>query len=114
MKRPKKVSILGHKYEIKWEQPPQDHGPDQQTFGDSDHANGIIHVDPSLSTPQQRSTLLHEILHAIIFNAGLHFEWPKKFDLDEREEDVVNRLSAPLALALAQNRPVFAWISGEE
>ena len=64
MKLPDHVMILGRRYEICREKLDDE-------FGAIEYSTGVIFLDSSLEPHEVTGTLLHEILHGILHEAGL-------------------------------------------
>ena len=82
-------------YGVEW---PEDGGMDDDNrWGECDKRRGMIRVS-SLQRPPDAlaETLVHEILHALIYDAGT--EWD-----DDMEEQVVRLLSPRLAAFIRDN-----------
>lgn len=62
-------------------------------FGDVNFASHRIRIDEDLSPTRAGQTLIHELLHAVLYEAGF----------DEQDEDVVRRASNVLYQVLIDN-----------
>ena len=60
----KQLRIGARLYEIQW----RDTGPDN--YGLFYKSASVIAVDPEVSEQQRRDTLLHEIIHGVLYHAG--------------------------------------------
>lgn len=65
-----------------------------------------IRIKDGLEGREQLNTILHEVLHAIIYTYGLK----KDFKTDEEEEKIVNALGNGLTEALVRNRGLAEFI----
>lgn len=97
MKPPKVIFIGPHDYAVSMSKKKID----PNLFGETDNTNSEIHVHPNQSLQNKRDTLIHEILHAILFASGAKrvLGWSA-----EREEKVI-RLLSPWLLAVLQDNP---------
>lgn len=111
--RPAKLVIAGHEYEVRWIDDPKSglarHGsPDGVGHTDSDI--GLIAVRAQESSPtQQRDTLLHEVIHAVLQlvyldGASDHF---KSKDASER---VISALATHLLDTLRRNPELAPYL----
>lgn len=92
-----RVRILGQVYEIRWE-PPAD-----GSRGECDYVIKRIHVDPSYAPVEQADTLLHEILHGVV--------WGMKLGLSpSKEEKIVCALASGLTAVLQDNPQLRAYL----
>lgn len=69
---PKRATIGAFEYRISFDAEDfirSDENP-EQLFGFTDHQRGLIIIHPNSSHSMQRTTLLHELLHASAFVAG--------------------------------------------
>ena len=106
-KRPKEIVIASLKWRI-------DYNPklSANTFGMCDSAKLLIQI---ASTPDseevRKSTLLHEIIHALFFTYGFK---PNFEDRDDTEEEIVSFISSALYDTFAKNPEVSRYITSEE
>lgn len=68
---------------------------------DADSATILVGAD--LADDVAEATLLHELLHAVIFACGLHVRTDGELATDDEEEAVVNPIAAALFDALKRN-----------
>lgn len=73
--------------------------------GLTDPSAGIIQVEDALSEDRFRTTLLHEVLHAIFSEAGLH----DAADSDV-EERIITRMAPILRQTLKDNPQLTAFV----
>jgi hypothetical protein len=71
-------------------------------FGQVTYDDGIIEVEPTLSEQRKHNVIVHELVHAMLFEAGY----------DEQDEEQVRRLGNVLTQVLRDND--FAFIREEE
>ena len=76
------------------------------TQGSYDNDSHEIKIKSGIGNREQLNTLLHEILHAIVYGYGLKCE----FKDDEHEEKVVNALGNGLTEVLVRNKELVAFI----
>jgi Zn-dependent peptidase ImmA (M78 family) len=90
----KKVKVGGVTYKIKDIENPHSNG--SVCYGTCDHQNLIIEMNSNNNKQRYNQTLIHEIMHAVVDEAGLSF--------GNEEEDVVNRLSLVWYQVLIDNK----------
>ena len=74
---------------------------EQKTSGLMGHVStgqATIYINTDYAPTQQRDTLLHEVLHAIVYDTALHLDWDSV-----REEEVVSRLTPAILNVLRRN-----------
>ena len=76
----------------------------EETLGFCCKAELTITLDPKLPDQQVAATLLHEVLHACVFAAGIEFK-----DEDE-EERVVNQLGLVLFGVIRDNPELLRYL----
>jgi len=100
MKLPKKIKVLSRDYTVR---SMTDHeASDSQAFGKCDRDNALILIAPSLSGQIKPTALLHELIHAIIFEMGIY----KAFDEGDKvvtEEDITTIMANGLAAVIRDN-----------
>lgn len=57
-----------------------------------------------------QETLLHEVLHALIWEAGITVPEDKEASEDDREEKLVGQMSGVLLDCLKRNPHIVAWL----
>ena len=75
---------------------------DIDSYGEFDHKKNSILITKDLSDLDYSCTLIHEILHAIVYYYGLT-QSGQPLDSDSKEEIVVNNISNGLTAALKDN-----------
>lgn len=90
----KKVKVGGVTYKITNEKNPLMDG--ELCYGLCDRKELAITMNSDLNEQRYNQTLVHEIMHAVVDEAGL--------DLGEDEEDIVNRISLVWYQVLTENR----------
>ena len=98
LKPPKKVRVGPFVYEIT---PIKEMGATDQAGGVDLSGQAIIY-DPGLHSMQERDTILHELLHCIIFQTPL-----RKTITDQEEEERLVWTLSPRILALLRDNPQF-------
>lgn len=78
-----KVKVGGMEYVIK-EKPVVEVHNNKNCYGSCDKEKLLIELSNGVPKPRKDQTLIHEIMHAAMDEAGLYLE---------NEEDIVNRLS---------------------
>ena len=96
-KRPTKVSVLGQPFQIRWQCP-----DNANLLGHTDSHKLEIEVKPNAAEAVARSTLLHELIHAVTF-----------IQLDQGlTEQQVLALEVGLFQVFTQNTKVRDWVFG--
>ena len=72
------------------------------SYGEFDHKKNTISITENLSDADYSCTLIHEILHAIVYYYGLT-QSGQPLDSDAKEEIVVNNIANGLTAALKDN-----------
>ena len=90
---PKHVQIGGFTYNVELSDDPLRHVDDK---GCTVSHLGIIPIDKSLPPDQQEETLIHEIFHTIFSYAKIELD-------EEKEEDIISRISPVWHMVLFQN-----------
>lgn len=68
---PRTVPILGREYTIRRKR--------MTESGICDFAAGIIYLKSGLKGKDAEATLLHEVIHGVLHESGLHFNWTDDF-----------------------------------
>lgn len=90
-----------------------DLGLKHQDHGATNHHRLLLCINPHDNPYQQADTLLHELLHIVWFMGGMDTAGTQEA-INEREEDVIARLTPWLLLALAENPGVQAFLENPE
>lgn len=117
IERPDHVWIGPHKFTIVWSQ--QDllrvaRSGAGDRLGQSEMDVMQITVSPERAFTGQQETLLHEILHCLIWEAGIAIPENPEADGDEREEKLVGQMSGILLDCIKRNPHVFDWLDLKE
>lgn len=83
-------------------------------FGESNMASMTILVSDARAFTGMQETLIHEILHCLIWQAGIDVPENPEANGHEREEKLVGQLSGILLDCLKRNPHVFAWLRMED
>lgn len=75
-------------------------------YGNVDFSDCIIQVDSALSNERKEQTIIHEVLHAIHFEAG--------YNPEEQDEDMINRTANVLHQVIVDNIDILATPDEEE
>jgi hypothetical protein len=73
-------------------------------FGEVDHVEQIIRISRSLKPHRKAETIVHEVLHCLLFEMG-------EVELHDNEA-FINMLSAMLIQVLRDNPKLLAFLSG--
>ena len=92
------VRVLGRVYKIARK-------AERNLFGRCDNTTGIITVRPKLDEFSEKDTLLHEIMHAILFQQNNHK--PDDYPL---EESFVRPLATGIIAVLQDNPQLAQWL----
>lgn len=101
MRLPKSVKVGGHTLKLKAVKK-------AKYLGEHDQAKGEFRISADVSTSQQASALIHEILHACFAESGLREKH------QEAEEEIVASLEALLYAVLRDNPKVIQFIQEAE
>lgn len=71
-------------------------------YGQVIYGDAHIEIDSAMSVTRKHNVLIHELVHAMLFEAGI----------EEQDEDLVNRLAHVMHGVLRDND--FAFIRGED
>lgn len=117
IERPDHVLIGPHKFTIHYDQQyfldlARSSGSDR--FGESSMANMTIVVSDARAFTGLQETLLHEILHCLIWQAGITIPEDDDASGDEREETLVGQMSGILLDCIKRNPHVFDWLDLKE
>ena len=69
-------------------------------YGNVDFSDCIIQIDSAMSEERKEQTIIHEALHAILFEAG--------YAPDDQDEDLVNRAANVLHQVIVDNIDILA------
>lgn len=83
-------------------------------FGCTNHHDAIISLNPETTTMQMVDTLLHEVLHCVWFISGIAVDHLAELKFSQVEEHLVNRLTPWLALVIANNPKLMAYLANPE
>jgi hypothetical protein len=75
-----------------------------ELFGQVTYDDGVIEIEPLLSQQRKQNVLIHELVHAMLFEAGY----------DEQDEEQVRRLGNVLTQVLRDNDFTFMRDEYEE
>lgn len=101
--KPVNITIASVEWTIDWESKLK-----SGTLGLCDAASYTIKISALLEKEDaRRSTLLHEIIHAIYFTYGYR---PSQKDAHDHEEEIVAFLSSALFDIMIKNSEVFTYI----
>jgi hypothetical protein len=75
-------------------------------FGNVDFSDCIIQIDTDISDERKEQTLIHEMLHAVHFEAG--------YDPSDQDEDMINRASNVLHQVIVDNIDILATPDEEQ
>lgn len=99
MNIPKKIKIGGMTWDVEYSQPIADEG---RCYASTHFNQQKFYIEPSTTRQNQESSLVHEILHAIIWQSGLRERYS---DVKEwNEEEIVKSLEGYLYQVLKENK----------
>ena len=98
MKIPKKIKINGFDWEI---QEDANVAMEGSVFGSTHYKNQKIFLDPNTTQQKKEQCLIHEAMHAVVWQTGLNerFRNPEKLT----EEEIVQALSFGMYQVLKDN-----------
>ena len=82
---------------------------DTDLFGMTTHGHLEIVLQPDVADTVLRETMLHEVLHAVLFNTGLSDRMT-----DKAEEHLVRALSPALFALLRENPDLVRYLTGSD
>ena len=100
---PKRLRIMGKPFKVTWVPKMQD---EEEACGKTDPRSCWIKVDADLPLAQKQDTLLHEVLHCIWYEMGIHNE-AKEGDL---EETIITRLATGLTQVMKANPSFLKYL----
>lgn len=80
---------------------------DPDALGTTDYTAGVINVAPGQDEFGTRDALLHEVMHALLFQAGRSTGSPEEYPT---EESYVRPLATSLIAFFRENPEVAAWL----
>ena len=96
---PRALDVLGKEYQVINEFPPNEDEEEEGNSGECTFSRCEIHVDPTEAEPNQRDTLLHEVIHAV----------ENDMDLGMKERQVL-LLATGLLQVLRSNPHLVAYL----
>jgi hypothetical protein len=111
MARPKKIVICGYPFQIKWVGVSDDHLTSTEYVGKMHVTEQQIEVgSQNMGFEQERDTVLHEAIHAIIRMLGRDGGSQSFKGGHEGEESFVYSFTTALLVMLRTNPSVTAWL----
>lgn len=92
---PEKVKVAGIEYRV---EEIRDLMSDNSIYGQVNYHNNKIVIDDSMESQRKEVVFVHEMFHAILFEAGY----------DEQDEEMVRRVSNVLHQVLKDNNLCFS------
>lgn len=83
-------------------------------FGESSMADMIIRVSDARALSGMKETLLHEVIHCLIWEAGISIPENPEEDAHKREEKLVGQLSGIFLDVLRRNLQLVEWLVEED
>lgn len=111
--RPDYVLIGPHEFEIVWSQSEllrHARNSGQDRLGQTEIPIQVMTIGDDRPLSGMQETLLHEILHALIWEANITVPENPKASEDDREEKLVGQLSGVLLDCLQRNPLVANWL----
>ena len=105
-RKPATVRVMGSRYKITFT-------PLDGLCGETNLTDRLIHINSTMSVPQQKETLLHEILHTCLEDCPDLFEGAEARG-DLLEENIVQWLSPRLFQVLRDNVGVRRFVCEED
>jgi|5_EtaG_2_1085323.scaffolds.fasta_scaffold00864_4 hypothetical protein len=103
----KKIRVNYEDVQINLVSPSNDN--DDHCFGEYDSVKNTIHLDKTQSSRSLANSLLHEVLHSVVYHSGLNSEG-NCLAADKDEELVVNNLSNTLSQIIRDNKWFLPYI----
>ena len=88
---PKSIRVGSVNYEVRVVDDLHDKG--QELFGWVTYGDALIRIDSASSVGRKKNVLIHELLHAMLYEAGY----------DEQDEEMVRRLGNVMTQVLRDN-----------
>jgi hypothetical protein len=114
--RPEYVLIGPHRFEIRWshrEMTRHSRNAGEDRFAQTEIGEQIITISDDRPLSGTQESLVHEILHALIWEACIAVPENPEADHDEREEKLVGQLSGVVLDCLKRNPHVWAWVTAD-
>jgi hypothetical protein len=86
------------------------HSSDEGHYGFTNHKDCTIVIDAELTEQMKRTTLVHEILHAITITFGGSFKPAKNTDYLDWEHFFIGIYEEPLVMVLRDNPELVAYL----
>lgn len=108
MKLPTKIKLGTQIWEISEQK--RKHSSDSDHYGWTTAKDNTIVIDAELPVQQKRTTLVHELLHAIRFTFGGSFKPGKNTDFEELEHYWIGIYEEPLVMVLRDNPDLVSYL----
>lgn len=112
MKLPSRIVIGTQVWEVSEQK--RKHSSDPAHFGWTGEQDNVIVVDANLSNSMKRTTLLHEVLHAVRVSFGGSFRPSKSTDFDDWEHFFIGLYEEPLLLILRTNPELLEFLLSDD
>ena len=107
---PKKVKVGGMSFGISTDASVHlgiEESAGERVYGQMDPTAARIVLHPGMADSRARQVMVHELLHAAIFSAGLGLT-------DEVEEPIVRALEGPVLQILRDNPALVKWLTDKD
>lgn len=111
MKLPSNVRIGSQVWEISEQK--RKHASDDEHYGFTNAKDNTIVLDADLQLSMKRTTLVHEILHAIGITFGGSFKPAKNTDYADMEHYWIGIYEEPLVMVLRDNPQLVEFLTND-
>lgn len=109
---PKSVRIGSQVWEVSEQK--RKHSADSTHFGFTNEQDSAIVLDSELSLPMKRTTLVHELLHAVRTTFGGSYTPPKGTSYEDWEHYWIGLYEEPLVMVLRDNPELVEFLLGSD
>lgn len=111
MKVPTQVKIGTQVFEVVLRNPKEDGMLSDGSYGYTMEGASLIVIDASISKRKQRTTFIHEMLHAIAFTFGSPTKPGKEAEYEDWEHHFIGIYEEALLVVLKENPEVAKYLS---
>lgn len=107
-KLPTSIKIGSQVWEVSEQK--RKYSADASHFGVTNTKDNTIILDADISLSMKRTTLVHELLHAILVTFGGSFTPPKNTDFSDLEHYFIGLYEEPLVMVLRDNPELVEFL----
>lgn len=113
------VKVGGKTYQVNfgkkaWATKQKEKSSHEESIGITDHLEGGIYIKPGISIDETKATVLHELLHCMVWDIGLPMDKFWCAENDETEEALVSAWEPRLFALMKDNQDLFGWLMGND